>query len=141
MKTEQELVNEYPEIYELWHRDEFDGPAPQISVYGFQHGEGWNGIIEALCEYLDRQKIDVTVVQQKQKFSGLRFYHDGVSSDEEKKSYMAMGAIAMAEKMSFHVCEECGDSGERRGGGWLRTLCSGCYEERQQKRRPKDLNR
>ena len=130
MKSEEEIVNEYPEIYELWHRDEFDGPAPQISVFGFQHGEGWNGIIESLCECLDRQDVDITVVQQKEKWGGLRFYHNGVSADEERESYMAMGAIRMAGDMSLHVCEECGDAGERRTSGWYRTLCDDCYAER-----------
>jgi hypothetical protein len=31
--------------------------------------------------------------------------------------------IAMAESMSYRICEECGDRGKMRGGGWVRTLC------------------
>ena len=29
----------------------------------------------------------------------------------------------MAEEMSRHVCEECGDAGYPTKSGWIRTLC------------------
>ena len=127
MKSEQELVNEYPEIYEL-HGEDVDAPAPQISTFGFQHGEGWHGIIESLCEVLSRREVDVTVLQQKEKFGGLRFYDDGIEAKEEIESYMAIGAISHAEEMSFHVCEKCGDAGSHRNDGYMKTLCDECYD-------------
>ncbi len=130
MMSEEELADEYPEIFELWHKDadEIDGPAPQISVYGFQHREGWHGIIESLCETLNRSDIQITVVQSKEKFGGLRFYHNGISAADEWRSYQATGAIRHAEEMSFRVCEECGNPGEHRTEGWFETRCDDCYE-------------
>jgi len=46
MTTEEELVDEYPEIYQFYH--EYDKqPAPQIHVYGFQHREGGIGWLQS----------------------------------------------------------------------------------------------
>ena len=125
MTTEEELVDEYPDIYQFYH--EYDKqPAPRIHQYGFQHNEGWNWLIAALCEQLDNLDVEIAVVQQKEKFCGLRFYHNGVSGD---RAMEAMGAIRFAEKLSFQICEECGERGELQRDSWFRTLCEECYEE------------
>ena len=58
----------------------------------------------------------VTLDQVKEKFGTLRFYYTG--GDE----YIS-GMVTMAEAMSGVTCEECGDPGERRGGGWIYTAC------------------
>ena len=58
----------------------------------------------------------VTLDQVKEKFGTLRFYYSG--GDE----YIS-GMVTMAEAMSGVTCEECGDPGERRGGGWIYTAC------------------
>jgi hypothetical protein len=58
----------------------------------------------------------VTIAQIKEKFGTLRFYYDG--GDD----YIS-GMVSLAESMSGVACEECGSVGERRGGGWIRTLC------------------
>jgi hypothetical protein len=31
--------------------------------------------------------------------------------------------IELAKQESFHICEVCGQSGKRREGGWIKTLC------------------
>ena len=66
----------------------------------------------------------VKVAQIKEKFGGLRFYVDG--GDE-----FVRGAIWLAESLSMKICEECGATGERRSGGWIRTLCDTHEAERQ----------
>ena len=58
----------------------------------------------------------VTLDQVKEKFGTLRFYYTG--GDE----YIS-GMVTMAEAMSGVTCEDCGDPGERRGGGWIYTAC------------------
>ncbi len=58
----------------------------------------------------------VKVQQIKEKFGGLRFYVHG--GDDA-----VHGMIHLAEKISYKICEECGDRGERRSGSWIRTLC------------------
>lgn len=58
----------------------------------------------------------IHVEQIKEKFGGLRFYYQG--GDEE-----IHGMVSMAEIWAGNVCEECGERGTRRSGGWVRTLC------------------
>lgn len=61
--------------------------------------------------------VQQAVVQQiKEKFGTLRFYITGGDR-------YIHGAIQMADSMSEHICEECGNAGVRRPGGWIRTLC------------------
>ena len=73
----------------------------------------------------------VTIAQIKEKFGTLRFYYDG--GDD-----VIGGMVSMAESMSAFTCEECGDAGEGRNGGWVRTLCDKHEAEYQQ--RIKDRN-
>lgn len=61
--------------------------------------------------------VDQVVAQQiKEKFGTLRFYIKGGDR-------YIHGAIQMADSMSEHICEECGNAGSRRSGSWIRTLC------------------
>ena len=68
----------------------------------------------------------INVAQIKEKFGGLRFYYDG--GDE----YIS-GLESMAESWAARTCETCGDRGERRHGGWVRTLCDKHEAEYQQR--------
>ena len=62
-------------------------------------------------------KVDwIHVEQIKEKFGGLRFYYQG--GDDQ-----IHGMVTMAEVWAGRSCERCGDKGERRSGGWIRTLC------------------
>jgi hypothetical protein len=58
----------------------------------------------------------VVVEQIKEKFGGLRFYYQG--GDDHTS-----GVVDMAESWAGKTCETCGSMGERRSGGWIRTLC------------------
>lgn len=70
-------------------------------------------------------KVNWVVVQQiKEKFGGLRFYYD--CGDEH-----ISGMVTMAETWAGRACETCGNKGERRSGGWMRTLCDTHEAERQ----------
>jgi len=66
----------------------------------------------------------VTLDQVKEKFGTLRFYYSG--GDD----YIS-GMVTLAESMSGVICEECGNVGERRGGGWVHTYCTPCEEARE----------
>lgn len=129
------LEGKYPEM--------FAQPYGGVCV-----GEGWWKIIESLCGQIDsyvkwrnstreallkdnpyKHKIPeyiepVVVIQIKEKFGGLRFYHDG--GDQ-----FVRGLVTMAEEWASHSCEECGKPGESRSGGWIRTLCDEHEAERQ----------
>lgn len=109
---------------------------------GFSVGPGWWPILESLCaniqSYTDwkneqKEKFNrgegcpqVTVEQIKEKFGGLRFYYQGGDDRVD-------GMVRMAEAWADHSCEECGKPGERRSGGWIRTLCDEHEAERQEK--------
>ena len=66
----------------------------------------------------------VTLDQVKEKFGSLRFYYTG--GDD-----VIDGMVRMAESMTEVTCEECGNVGERRGGGWVHTYCTPCEEARE----------
>lgn len=59
--------------------------------------------------------------QVKEKFGGLRFYMT-CGTDE------IYDLISKAEALSCKTCEECGEPGEERSGGWIHTLCNNCHE-------------
>lgn len=99
-------------------------------------GPGWYNLIYTLTNYIDRRlehlnkdggNRKVVIAQIKEKFGGLRYYADG---DLDENMY---GAIDFAESLSYTICEECGEPGKLRTGGWIRTLCDKHEAERQAK--------
>ena len=66
----------------------------------------------------------VTLDQVKEKFGTLRFYYSGGDDYID-------GLVSMAESMSGVTCEECGNPGECKGAGWVRTVCEPCEELRE----------
>ena len=63
------------------------------------------------------------VLQVKEKFGGLRFYMTWETPRLEERIFQAGAA-------SYRICEECGNPGQLRNSGWLRTLCDAHEEER-----------
>ena len=99
---------------------------PEVPPCGVGHGDGWTDLIDTLCCTLtewgdDDEKNGIRVAQIKEKFGGLRFYVDGIPSEWQR------GVIALAESMSFKICEECGKPGVKRDTDWIKTLCDDCY--------------
>jgi hypothetical protein len=37
--------------------------------------------------------------------------------------------VMKAEQDSYKICEQCGQPGKTRGGGWVRTLCEKCEKD------------
>jgi hypothetical protein len=174
-ELDEALCKKYPKIFRDRH-----APMNQTCMcWGFDIGDGWYNIVDALCSLI-QNRIDyrkgevvrnmkylavrkaalagdwtafdaehaeqakthpdwveqqrkalvgpipdyrkskpipqVVAVQVKEKFGTLRFYING--GDEAILHY-----IEMAEAMSAHTCEECGQPGKLRSGGWIRTLC------------------
>lgn len=69
----------------------------------------------------------VEIHQIKEKFGELRFYYAG--GDEQ-----VHGMVRMAECWAAYTCETCGERGQLRHGGWVRTLCDKHEAEYQAKR-------
>lgn len=142
--TSEEMQDYFPKVY----------PKMFVGKYGgVACGAGWFYILDKLCaniqhhiDWKEKQGdsatrfnstassedmrpvpdtvTQVTIDQIKEKFGCLRFYYSG--GDE----YIS-GMVTLAESMSGVTCEECGSIGERRSGGWIRTLCDTHEAERQ----------
>ena len=63
--------------------------------------------------------------QVKEKFGTLSFYMTSATDE-------MWDIISEAEQKSGTICEDCGASGRRRGGGWIRTLCDTCAKKSNQ---------
>lgn len=113
---EQYLHNKYGELFE---RE--DG-----NLVGVGCGDGWFRILDNLCasilwhqawaEKQNKQVAPTKILQIKEKFGDLRFYTQG--GDDYVR-----GLITMAESMTEHTCEVCGNVGRKRGKGWIKVLC------------------
>lgn len=132
-ELDKALCEKYPEIF----RDRNGDKRTTSMCWGFEHGDGWYNILDSMC-YLIQARIDsnnnyvkwciengkeppesisqVIAVQAKEKYGTLRFYYNGGDNNID-------GVVAMAEEMSGHICEVCGDAGKIRNEGWVRTLC------------------
>jgi len=136
-KRKIEDYDEFVKKLETKYPKMFSKPIGGISV-----GPGWWNIIETLChqiythvEWAQNQKekynrgdgcLDVTISQIKEKFGGLRFYYSGGDGTVD-------GMVRMAEAWADQTCEECGNPGRSRNGGWIKTLCDDHEAERQQR--------
>lgn len=116
-ELEAELVKKYPNLYKDYHGD----MTQTCMTWGMECGDGWFKLIDELSAKLE--PLGVVAAQVKEKYGGLRFYiHTG--SDE------AFDLIEEAENKSYEICEQCGEKGKARGGGWIMTLCDKCDEAR-----------
>lgn len=130
------LCEKYPKIFANRHAD----MRTTAMCWGFDCGDGWFDILNQLCANIQghidwknssRERLlkdnphnmkipdevpQVIAEQVKEKFGTLRFYTNG--GDD-----VTRGMIYMAESMSSVICEQCGNKGKLREGGWLRTLC------------------
>jgi len=110
-----------------------------------EHNKGWDDLVYNLCDSINRYIEDnnkykdrddkippVTITQMKEKYGGLRFYHDG--GDE-----LIDGMVWFAEKVSYSICEHCGTNQNvfQPPGYWRETICKSCFNKRvkYQKRR------
>ena len=121
-----ELDAKLCEKYPLIMAERRLGAMETAMCWGFEHGDGWYNILDSAMRLVQSHidmvnkrgyKIEQVVFEQvKEKFGMLTIYHRGGNSYTE-------GVLRMAEEMSRHVCEECGDVGYPNEKGWIRTLC------------------
>jgi hypothetical protein len=101
----------------------FQGKAESPRKWDIEQAKEMFEDIEPQCNTAPPACQQVVVSQVKEKFGTLRFYYHGGDK-------VVDGMVRMAESMSAVTCEECGNSGERRGGGWIITLCDTHAKER-----------
>jgi hypothetical protein len=125
-ELDKKLVNDHPSLC----RDRYGDIRKTCMCWGFTCGDGWYNIIEELFTKLDEIAPKKIVLDQvKEKFGGLRVYFHTTESLGEVYDQVDK-LIDEAEDKSFKTCENCGESGKVRGGGWIRTLCDKCNKNR-----------
>jgi len=148
-ELQQKLFDAYPE---LWANMKIVPGQPRMPIsFGIETGDGWFDIIDGICAGLVRESRRVAeavvsarkynwtnleeltekmrktppparVAQIKEKFGTLRFYVNSATDAD-------YAVIEFGERMSATTCEDCGNKGEERPGGWIRTQCELCYAE------------
>jgi hypothetical protein len=120
INREAELFTRYPKIFA-----EAQLPSEESAMgRGIECGDGWFGLIDALCQYLQETtdrglEPQIVAIQVKEKLGGLRFYVRGSQASRSQR-----GAIAFAELLSQQLCEICGAWGATISAtGNLRTRC------------------
>lgn len=141
------LYRKYPEIF----REHTLPMTETCMCWDFECGDGWYGIIDALCCRLmlikEQRGVRTVATQVKEKFGTLRFYFKlEMSIDKpvdglEKINERIHSLVNSFELMSGHVCEQCGTTlnvNTHTIGGWISTLCDSCAEEKRKHRTETD---
>ena len=133
-ELQDKLFNKYPKIFR-----QKDLPMQETAMcWGICVCDGWYDLIDNLCMQIqhhinwtnigprENEKSELLwfeATQVKEKFGGLRFYYDG--GDD-----FISGMVTLAESMSYHICEVCGDSGKQTEEKWATTRCEKHKETR-----------
>jgi len=126
----QGLQEQIYKKYDYMFRDKSLPTTQTCMCWGIDTGDGWYELIKNLCKDISRildmypdLRQEFKVVQVKEKYGTLRFYASTTSD-------LIFDLIGWYEDKSATVCENCGNKGKLRGGGWLRTLCDKCENKR-----------
>jgi len=131
---------------------EMEGSRMPYTMFGIECGDGWFNILDTLFDCIEsdvnqaaqslqwrtedkntpkeklieaQEKFDAaiaelpTIHQIKEKFGSLRFYYGGNRDNIEPY-------VHFAEALSGRTCEQCGNPGKSRGGGWIHVSCDPC---------------
>lgn len=88
-------------------------------------GPGWDALLLDLNQTLSALDPEYQILQAKEKFGVLRLYvqFSVLLRDLTSTQEAAYSLIRDAETKSATVCELCGEKGELRPVGWVKTLC------------------
>lgn len=112
-------------------------PEPANEFYPHCVGKGWLPILLKLTDQLFYLGWDGGLCQVKEKFGTLRFYWRNNITDPMKTS-IAWDLVAHAEHLTSYTCEDCGEYGRSRDGGWIKTQCDKCYKESERKQNERE---
>lgn len=121
-ELEAKLAEKYPALFS----------AGGNMAFGCECNDGWYDLIKGVCQAITQHQeylagegapfSDFAFSQIKEKYGGLRLYHYGGDDFIE-------GVIDLAERLSYSICERCGNKGKPNDSGWITTLCEGCRRE------------
>jgi uncharacterized protein (DUF2164 family) len=121
---EKKIFEKYGYMFES--EEMRNDPMKSCLYWGFECGNGWEKLIENLCEeldiYLKKNPQNFQVVQVKSKFGMLCFYNNGIDDEGYK-------IISKYVDLSERTCEFCGkDGASPTGKHWITTLCPDCVK-------------
>lgn len=142
-ELDEKLCKDFPSLY----RDRNGDMRTTAMCWGFDVGNGWFELIYGLSNYINDaltskmwnsngehvSGLILVTTQVKEKYGTLRYYYRFEEdktieiTDKEYSKEVAMkveGAIEFAERLSAHICEECGGPGGIREGSWLVVRCN-----------------
>jgi hypothetical protein len=101
-----ELFSRWPAVF----RGRNKSSTKTLMGDGCSHDDGWYPILDSLCEVLTEHAKDLgrqppEALQVKEKLAGLRFDTVGTTDEFDR------GAVAMAEALSYRICEQSGQPG------------------------------
>jgi hypothetical protein len=143
-KLSNQLITKYPRIFS---RGEFrDNHSHSFHYVYPEVGDGWFNLLDVAFSLIEGHQENleknanlksrltneenndecvaedvhgyehVRAQQIKEKFGGLRLYISG--GDD-----FTAGVVAMAENMSYRLCDVCGKPGHQRDSSWISTRC------------------
>jgi hypothetical protein len=80
---------------------------------------GWIDLCVAFSEHLREAAPGAMIEDSKEKYGGLR---TSITGDLDMP-LTGFDLSDLYENLSLHVCQDCGEQGELRIGGWDATLC------------------
>jgi hypothetical protein len=112
------LYKKYPLLYQQRNLS----PRETLMCWGFTHGDGWYGIIDAISATLTALDPEAQTIQVKEKFGTLSYY---------LSARVCHDMVIAAENYSGRVCEETGYPGQMMvSHGWYSTLSPEAVKER-----------
>lgn len=98
--------------------------------FPYECNEGWYDLIEDTLDRVYLIDNQVTLLQVKEKFGGLRIYYRTNYDAESLPAQSIRDLIHEVEEHSLHVCEMCGLPGELSvRSHWFKTLCESHRQE------------
>jgi len=105
------LASKYPEFFD----------SPDFSI---ECEKGWYRILEDMFEEFRKNKLELEILQIKEKFGSLRVY---VGKIKENKLDLVELIIKKAEDLSSKTCEHCGkEANIQNTAGWYKCICNKC---------------
>ncbi|MDP1666126.1 MAG: hypothetical protein Q8L79_13525 [Methylobacter sp.] len=112
-ELDKQLCQSYPRLY----RGRYGDIKSTLMCWGFGCGDGWYTLLDVISGLLTKHNPEICVVQVKEKFGGLRFYHSGCDA-------YSLGVEMTAGTLSHYICEICGAPGLLNDNdGWWSTRC------------------
>lgn len=127
-ELQDKIINDFPKLFEdrgTWRK------------FYFETGDGWYALIYNACkelqEWSDKNNIQITLLQIKEKFGPVRIYYMITNDNGLNVAQSEIDTIVeKAEELSTQTCEKCGnmENVKRTNFGWIKYFCAECATKR-----------